>query len=120
MAREKRDHLTDGDVFRMIYHDTDLPTNMTIEDIKSVFLIYKDIVQRCIINGIDVPIPNIGLFSKVRKKGWKGRRLKVREDIFDQSNTNYVYKDIESKPDFWDMKFEFKKSFHNATKEEMN
>ena len=100
MAKEKRDHLTDGDVFRMIYHDTDLPTNMTIEDIKSVFLIYKDIVQRCIINGIDVPIPNIGLFSKVRKKGWKGRRLKVREDIFDQSNTNYVYKDIESKPDF--------------------
>ena len=44
----------------------------------------------------------------------------MREDIFDQSNTNYVYKDIESKPDFWDMKFEFKKSFHNATKEEMN
>ena len=35
-------------------------------------------------------------------------------------NTPLSYKDIESKPDFWDMKFEFKKSFHNATKEEMN
>lgn len=112
-------HLTDSDVYRAIKHH-ELPTNISIEDIKSVFLAYADIVEHCLKNDVEVPLPKIGTFSKVRKKGWKGRRLRVREDVFDQSNTNYIYKDIPTKPDFWDTKFDWKKVFHDRIKKEIN
>lgn len=121
MANNKENpHLSDSDIYRLIKQHDLISKHVTIEDIKSVFLAYYDVVNVSVQNGIDVNIPKIGVIKKVKKKGWKGRRLLVKKDVFNPDDDEYVWKDIPTKPDFFDIKLEWKKKFQKDLKEKMN
>jgi hypothetical protein len=69
MANNKENpHLSDSDIYRLIKQHDLISKHVTIEDIKSVFLAYYDIVNVSVQNGIDVNIPKIGVIKKVKKK----------------------------------------------------
>jgi nucleoid DNA-binding protein len=123
MSRKREDELrlSDGDIYKAIEKmlkqegytkDPKKSEYLTKEDVKAVFDVFARIVLRGVKNNLIVSLPNLGLFSKKHRKGWKGRTLKVNSVPFTKSEQ--VEKKIETKPDYSVIDFKVKPKLQTA------
>jgi nucleoid DNA-binding protein len=123
MSRRREDELrlSDGDIYKAIEKmlkqegytkDPKKSEYLTKEDVKAVFDVFARIVLRGVKNNLIVSLPNLGLFSKKHRKGWKGRTLKVNSVPFTKSEQ--VEKKIETKPDYSVIDFKVKPKLQTA------
>lgn len=123
MSRKREDELrlSDGDIYKAIEKmlkqegytkDPKKSEYLTKEDVKAVFDVFARIVLRGVKNNLIVSLPNLGLFSKKHRKGWKGRTLKVNSVPFTKSEQ--IEKKIETKPDYSVIDFKVKPKLQTA------
>lgn len=117
-TRKAQQILDENDLYRAIKKHSEVSKyGLTIEEIRSVFLAYADIMYRCLINNIRINMPHIGEFYKQKMKGFRGGFIKIPDNPF-QKGTTFHEEYREPKPDYCVMQFEFRKSLRDKFKDE--
>lgn len=103
--KSELDLLGATEVYRLIkQHPRVQKTRATDEQIKAVFLAYKDIMYVATKKSKRISLPHIGQFLTIPKKGWQGGYA-----TFDVNKENY----IPPKPDYLLLTFQIDKALKN-------
>ena len=118
--KAQQELLGECDLYRLIKQHSEVTqygTGLTMEQIRSVFRAYADIMNTAVRNNLRINLPYVGEFFPNKVEGFKGGMVNIADNPFQKGTT--THKEYRPpKPDYKIIRFEIRRDLQNKFKEE--